>query len=134
MKKKKASSYVMTNCPCGSGHPLNECCGRYHAGAAAPDPEHLMRSRYSAYVLGLEAYLLDTWHASTRPQSLDLALDAALKWQGLTILSACQQGDQGRVEFIARYKVNGRADRLHEESRFVFENRRWYYLDGQLRG
>lgn len=91
-----------------------------------------MRSRYTAYVLGLEAYLLDTWHASTRPASLDLAVDAALKWQGLTIMTAWQKADQGGVEFVARYKVNGRAEKLHEASRFVLENDRWYYLDGLI--
>lgn len=91
-----------------------------------------MRSRYTAYVLGLEAYLLDTWHASTRPASLDLAVDAALKWQGLTITTAWQKADQGGVEFCARYKVNGRAEKLHEASRFVLENDRWYYLDGLI--
>lgn len=130
MKKKKTADSVASSCPCGSGRPLAECCGRYHAGEPVPDAERLMRSRYSAYVLGLEAYLLDTWHASTRPSSLDLASDTALKWSGLTVLSASQEGDQGRVAFVARYKVNGRAASMREDSRFVFENHRWYYLDG----
>lgn len=91
-----------------------------------------MRSRYSAYVLGLQAYLLDTWHASSRPASLDPDSDRGLKWQGLSVLSASQDGDQGQVEFVARYKCNGRAGRMHEISRFVQENQRWYYLDGQF--
>lgn len=78
-----------------------------------------MRSRYSAYVLGNEAYLLATWHPDTRPAVLDLADDAPVKWLGLDVL-ACQAGQpgdaQGTVRFVARYKVNGRAQRLCEHS------------------
>lgn len=71
--KKKMRSLAVAACPCGSGLLLSECCGRYHNGVAAPDAVSLMRSRYSAFALGLEAYLLATWHASTRPSVLDLA-------------------------------------------------------------
>lgn len=94
-----------------------------------------MRSRYSAYVRGEEAYLLATWHASTRPPSLDLAEDAATKWLGLEIKRTEAGGEQdqrGLVEFVARYKVGGRAHRLHEVSRFVREDGRWYYVDGDV--
>jgi SEC-C motif-containing protein len=87
-----------------------------------------MRSRYSAYVLGLIDYLLATWHASTAPGELELA---PLKWLGLELLHVQQSGDAGVVEFVARYKENGRAQRLHEISRFVREQGRWYYIDGQ---
>ncbi|MFM0874673.1 YchJ family metal-binding protein, partial [Klebsiella pneumoniae] len=48
------------SCPCGSGDPLDDCCGRYHQGHPAPTAEALMRSRYSAYGLGLVDYLRDT--------------------------------------------------------------------------
>lgn len=91
-----------------------------------------MRSRYSAYVLGLEDYLLASWHASTRPATLDLQGDAPAKWLGLAIKAASQQGDTGEVEFVARYKVGGRAYRLHERSRFVHEDGRWFYIDGDM--
>lgn len=120
-------------CPCGSGNNYAECCGRYHAGAAAPSAEALMRSRYSAYVLIKEPYLLDTWHGSTRPPVLDLAADSAARWLGLQIKRHEQTGpDSAVVEFVARYKVAGRAHRLHETSRFVRENGRWYYVDGEF--
>ena len=92
-----------------------------------------MRSRYTAYTLNHEDYLLATWHESTRPAQLDLGNDP-VKWIGLKILDReqGQPGDnEGRIEFIARYKLNGKAHRLHENSRFVFEQGRWYYLDGQ---
>lgn len=94
-----------------------------------------MRSRYASYVLGLETYLLATWHASTRPDGLDLAAGPATQWIGLDIKRR-QQVDENHatVEFVARYKVNGRAHRLHETSRFVREGGRWFYLDGEFPG
>lgn len=89
-----------------------------------------MRSRFSAYCLGNEAYLLKTWHASTRPASLDLDKHA-VKWVGLEIIDAPEvHGDSATVEFIARYKQNGRAGRLHENSRFRRDRSQWFYLDG----
>jgi SEC-C motif-containing protein len=120
------------NCPCGSGHALADCCGRYLAGGSLPaTAEALMRSRYSAYVLGDEAYLLATWHPDTRPASLDLDQEPPAKWLGLAVKRHEDEGD-GRavVEFVARYKIGGRAHRLHETSRFVLEQGRWWYLDG----
>ncbi len=97
---------------------------------AAPDAEALMRSRYSAYVLKLEAYLLDTWHPRTRPAVLDLAADGA-KWLGLEVKKHLIESDSSAtVEFVARYKINGRAYRLHEISHFVCEEGRWFYVDG----
>jgi SEC-C motif-containing protein len=90
-----------------------------------------MRSRYSAYVLKLEPYLLATWHPETRPDTLDLADDAA-KWLGLEIKRHVQEKDAATVEFVARYKVNGRAHRLHEISRFRRVDGCWLYLDGEF--
>ena len=92
-----------------------------------------MRSRYSAYVLGLEPYLLATWHASTRPSSLDLANDKGTRWLGLSVKRHEPTGpDRAIVEFVARYKIGCRAHRLHESSRFVHEDGRWYYVDGEF--
>ncbi len=93
-----------------------------------------MRSRYSAYVQGLEAYLLATWHADTRPPALDLAADQS-KWLGLAIRqSRMLDTTHATVEFVARYRVAGRGHRLHEISNFVFEGGCWYYVDGLVRG
>lgn len=90
-----------------------------------------MRSRYSAYVLGLEPYLLATWHRSTRPETLGLDADAPCKWLGLDIRRHGVSGENGAVvEFVARYRVAGRGHRLHEVSNFVLEAGRWYYVDG----
>ncbi len=87
-----------------------------------------MRSRYSAYVLGLIDYLLATWHPSTSPGELELA---PVKWLGLEVRHAALSGDAGVVEFVARLKDSGRAQRMHEISRFVREAGQWYYIDGQ---
>lgn len=92
-----------------------------------------MRSRYSAYTLKLEEYLLQTWHADTRPDALDLANDTSTKWLGLLVMrTEIQSETTATVEFTARFKVNGKAERLHEISRFVLIVGRWYYLDGNV--
>ena len=125
----------MSACPCGSGQAYAACCQPLHAGAAsAPTAEALMRSRYSAYVHRLESYLLATWHPSTRPSEIDLAADAS-KWLGLEVRRHDVQDDShATVEFVARYRIAGRGHRLHELSRFVREDGRWYYIDGDLLG
>jgi SEC-C motif-containing protein len=89
-----------------------------------------MRSRYTAFVTMNEPYLLTTWHASKRPQSVPL--DRATRWLGLKIVEAVATGAKtGEVEFIARCRVGGgSAARLHERSRFVREGGRWFYVDG----
>jgi len=93
-----------------------------------------MCSRYTAYTLLREEYLLSTWHPSTRPIALGLVNEAPTKWLGLEIKRhELNQTDRELVEFVARYKVNGRAHRLHEVSRFVYENGRWFYLDGDVK-
>jgi SEC-C motif-containing protein len=128
-----SSKNLAQPCPCGSGRAYLDCCQPIHANVNAPTPEALMRSRYSAYVLGQLRYLMDTWHASTAPGDLELP---PTKWLGLEVLNHSEQGDAGVVEFVARYKVNGRMETLHEISRFVREGTgdaaRWLYIDGQL--
>ncbi len=93
-----------------------------------------MRSRYSAYVMQNEPYLLATWHASTRPGSV--GLEAGTKWLGLTVKSVRDTGpDRAEVEFVARYRVGGgSAVRIHECSRFLRVEGRWLYVDGDQRG
>lgn len=131
-------------CPCGRASanpakpaktqplPFSACCGPYlneSAPVPAPDAEALMRSRYSAFVLQRGDYLLATWHASTRPATLDFAPGA--KWLGLDVRShRLLDADHAEVEFVARCREAGRATRLHERSRFVRESGRWFYVDG----
>ncbi len=121
-------------CPCGSGQPLNDCCGRCHQGSPAATAEALMRSRYSAYVLGLEDYLLATWHPDTRPAALNLHdQEPRPTWLGLQVRRFEQTGpDTALVEFVARYRVGGRAHRLLETSRFERLGGLWVYRDGEF--
>ena len=123
----------MSACYCGSGKSYEACCGRLHSGAEiAASAEALMRSRYSAYVLKLEDYLLATWHPDTRPAELDLDADDT-KWLGLDVKKHVRQDDtHATVEFVARYRIAGKGHRLHELSRFAKQDGRWYYRDGDL--
>lgn len=121
-------------CPCGTNKKYAECCGRFVDGNETPaTAETLMRSRYTAYTLLREDYLLSTWHPSTRPEQMSLADDASSKWLGLQVKRHEQINDtHAVVEFVARYKVGGRAQRMHEVSRFVREDGRWFYVDGDM--
>ncbi|SCK20844.1 YchJ family protein [Vogesella sp. LIG4] len=134
MSKSRQSTQA-AGCPCGQAFSYEHCCGRYHQGELPQTAEQLMRSRYSAYVLRNEPYLLATWASATRPPALELSADDGVKWLGLTVLGheAGQAGDDnGTVRFVARYKVGGRAFRLQENSRFVREDGAWRYLDGEV--
>ncbi|GAA1844594.1 YchJ family protein [Microbacterium koreense] len=117
-------------CPCGSGTSFAQCCGPMLAGASAPTPERLMRSRYTAFCLRDAAYLRDTWHPGTRPETLEL--DPGLAWMGLEIIDADADERRGVVEFRARWREGADAGVLHERSRFVHQGDRWWYLDGQV--
>jgi SEC-C motif domain protein len=122
----------LRRCPCGTGLPLAECCGRLHDGSAgAATAEQLMRSRYSAFALGDVAYLLATWHPATRPRALDL--DQDVRWTGLEVLATtggALLSAEGTVEFRAHYVGNGFSGAQHENSRFVRDGGQWRYLDG----
>jgi SEC-C motif-containing protein len=124
------------DCPCGSGLKYADCCEKFICGTQRPaTAEALMRSRYTAYVHENADYLLSTWHSSTRPASLSLQDMRPDKWLGLKVVNAVaglQPDSEGVVEFVARYKLNGKAYRLHEKSRFLQENGQWYYLEGEL--
>lgn len=92
-----------------------------------------MRSRYTAYVKGDASYLERTWHHTTRPARLQLDAGHISQWKSLTVLSTQAGGtddSEGSVEFVARYKINGRAGKLQENSRFVKQSGCWYYLAG----
>ncbi|MGN8078793.1 YchJ family protein [Variovorax sp. 22077] len=129
-------------CPCGRTDRRDKpiafslCCGRYlddFDRTPAPDAESLMRSRYSAFVLERGEYLLATWHESKRPASVEF--EPGVKWLGLDVRArSVLDADHAEVEFVARQRgPSGTATRLHERSRFVREDGRWYYVDGDLR-
>lgn len=126
------------DCPCGATDVkgrvkgLDACCGLYlnhFEQNPAPTAVDLMRSRYSAYVLENADYLLATWHASKRPSRV--SFDSGAKWLGLEVRDHAQVDDtHAEVEFVARQRTQGRAVRMHERSRFVREDGRWFYVDG----
>ena len=138
-----------STCPCG-GATYASCCEPYITGQAVPPTaETLMRSRYTAYTRRDEAYLRATWHPSTLPAGPLVDPDEKLQWLGLEVRSSLrlrqrqenvpEVADSDTVEFVARYKIAGRAHRLHELSRFVREPggeggdmARWFYLDGSF--
>ena len=134
----RATTAQDTACPCGRTHHgkavvYDQCCGRFidHWDLTpASDAEHLMRSRYTAFVRENVDYLLATWHASQRPAELDF--EPGAKWLGLQVKDfVVTAADRAEVEFVARFRVAGRAVRLHERSRFVREAGRWFYVDGE---
>ena len=138
-------------CICGNAVGYEKCCGRYlDHDEIAPTAEALMRSRYAAYTLQREDYLLDTWHISTRPVALQAVNEVPTKWLGLDVKKPVahlanaknlndpnniHDPNKATVEFVARFKIGGgRAERLHEISRFVREEGRWFYVDGKILG
>ena len=122
-------------CPCGLEKSYTECCGYYHSRKGIPPTaEILMRSRYCAFVLKKEKYLLQTWHKSKRPKTLDLNLQN-IKWMGLKILqieAGTEKDIAGKVEFIAEFKAGNKVSSLHEKSNFIKEASRWLYVDGEM--
>ncbi len=126
---------TLSSCPCGSTLALAECCGRYHAGAVPETAEALMRSRYSAYVLGLIDYLLATT-LPAQQAGLDRAAMAAWsaqsQWLGLTVEEHRPQGgtpERAQVTFVARWQDAGGEHAHRECSDFVRLNGRWYFID-----
>lgn len=121
------------SCPCGVSLSYANHCQKHHdigyAGLAAT-AEETMRSRYSAYVVEGEAYLLATWHKSTRPVAVNFE---GVEWHGLTVIETsggAGLNNEGTVEFTARFRRGDALLELHERSSFVREAGRWFYVDG----
>ncbi|MEZ4361701.1 MAG: YchJ family protein [Kofleriaceae bacterium] len=126
-------------CPCGTGETYGACCERWLAGAPAPTALALMRSRYTAYVVGAIDYLVETHDEASRAQ-VDVAATTAwsreTSWQGLEILDVVAGGEgdrEGVVEFIARGVTRGTPFAQRERSRFRRAEDRWTYVDGEAR-
>lgn len=124
-------------CPCQSGRSYTDCCGPLLEGVSrAETAEQLMRSRYSAFAIGNAQYLLNTLHPNQRQPDEFTHIKSGLQnieWTGLTIVdreSGEKDDIEGIVEFVAQYQLRGQPGRLHERSRFLFEQNQWFYLDG----
>lgn len=126
------------SCPCGSGLAYNACCAPFISGSQpAPTPGQLMRSRFTAYVNHNVDYLIATWHPDCGAEAWRNAIVDSFKnteWLGLTIVEeqTGHEPDEGFVEFIARFTdgENGEPQAMHERSRFLRRDQRWYYIDG----
>jgi len=134
-RMKRATALQSGTCPCGTAKRYSKCCGVWHAGAAAPDAEKLMRSRYVAYVMKIDDYVLATWHPSTRPSAIDSAAEnsGTPSFFRLDLKRHTVTGeDAAIVEFAAWFKLGGRAQSMREVSHFIHEQGRWWYVDGEV--
>ena len=126
---------MSARCPCGLAAGYDDCCGRLHRGEkAAATAELLMRSRYSAFAVGDAAYLLATWHPSTRPRRL--TLDPGRCWTGLEVLGRTGGGlldTTGTVHFRASSRGPHGSAVQEEDSRFAREDGAWCYVTGDVR-
>ncbi|RBW66546.1 hypothetical protein DS893_04275 [Vibrionales bacterium C3R12] len=128
---------MMSSCPCGTNKPYSSCCEiahKHHADVTTP--EQLMRSRYSAHVLGLVDYVVDTYHPSCNAQEQREGIADSIDsdWCKLEVISASMGKDEneGFVEFKAYLNEDGEQFCLSEKSRFLKENDLWYYIDGEF--
>lgn len=125
-------------CPCSSGKSYVDCCGTYISGKKNPDTaEQLMRSRYTAFHNNEIEYLRDTLHPSKQSEKADEQYKDGIentKWLKLIILNTENgqvEDTEGMVEFAAFYK-DSELGEIHESSKFVKENGRWFYLFGRF--
>lgn len=124
-----------TTCPCNANMLYSKCCQPYHTNIKLPTTaEQLMRSRYSAYVLKLTDYINNTWHKSTRPNIAALKNDQPIQWIKLVINKTwdSNNANEAFVDFDAFYEVNGKLERMHEVSRFIYSEQKWFYIDGKV--
>lgn len=123
-------------CPCGSAVEYSLCCHRYLSGEqVAPDPSHLMRSRYCAFVMKDADYLIRTWHPTCHAGNFRDEISAgfaATEWLGLTVFEhmVSEADNTGYVSFVARFHEHDKPGAIIERSRFLKENGQWYYIDG----
>ncbi len=130
-------SIVSQLCPCGSAVEYSLCCQPYLSGTqVAPDPSHLMRSRYTAFVLKQADYLINTWHPDCEAATFRADIESGFahtQWQGLTLFETApgKNENEGYVSFVARFNEQNKSGAIIERSRFLKENGRWYYVDGK---
>jgi len=117
------------DCFCGSPKTFSSCCQPFINKQTIPSTaEQLMRSRYTAFVIEDEAYLLASWHPEHRPKELNF--DPMTKWLGLKVISAKKDDSNvqaAQVKFVARYKIAGKAYRIEEDSYFIKQGPHWLY-------
>ncbi|QCU90123.1 YchJ family protein [Thiomicrorhabdus sediminis] len=123
-------------CPCTSDKRYQDCCRPFIEGGSYPEKaEQLMRSRFCAFVLKNESYLLKTWCTANRPDNIDF--DSSINWQKLVIngrKKGRRKDKEGWVTFIAHYQAGEQSGYLHEKSYFVRDSEQhWCYQDGEIK-
>jgi SEC-C motif-containing protein len=128
----------MKSCPCGSQKSYDECCGPLIAGTRkAETAEQLMRSRYSAYVEGAIPYLRETLHPDHRKdydEKSSREWSEKAEWHSLQILDTAAGGpedEEGEVEFVAAFSLQGTRQEHHERSTFARRGGTWYFVSGK---
>ena len=128
----------ISHCPCGSKKNYSICCEPIHNNhELAKTPELLMRSRYSAHVKRLTQYIIDTYHPSCNAQEFKDGIEESIEldWRKLKVIFSHLSNkidNEGFVSFKATYSENGQLHHLKEHSRFLKENGKWYYIDGDI--
>lgn len=118
----------MTLCPCHSQKPYTLCCQPYHEGKAAETALLLMRSRYSAFALGLVDYILATAFPKVHPSREDLAtFSSETQFKGLIISEFIENPPLAFVTFKAILFQKGHDISFTEKSEFEKVEGRWYY-------
>ncbi|SLM29797.1 conserved hypothetical protein [Desulfamplus magnetovallimortis] len=126
-------------CYCNSQKNYDECCLPYLSNTTNPQtPEQLMRSRYSAFCTENIKYLVDTHYPLKREEKEEEILEETIKntqWLGLKVLKKEKDKKESNIEYVefaAFYQANNKYGQLHEKSKFIYENDKWYYVDGVL--
>lgn len=125
----------MNTCSCGSKKDFEGCCGPIISTGIASSPETLMRSRYTAFVLGKIDHLERTNAPEIRPDFNRAEAErtyAEVEWFGLTVHRASENENTGKVEFSIRFRRNGRELTQYEISSFRREGGYWFYVGGQV--
>lgn len=125
-------------CPCTSKKTYAECCQPLLEGKQkAKTAEDLLRSRYSAFVVGNIDYIINTHHPKTRGEIDRKEVETwsrSSKWEGLEVLQkeAGEAKDQtGTIVFHAKYVAEGKNQDHYEKSFFEKEKGEWMFLDAQ---
>lgn len=127
-------------CPCRSGKLYAACCQKYHQGLVPENALALMRSRYSAYALGIANYLIETTHPESPYYVADkkqwlqqkLAFSKQVSFDGLEILETQPGEEESYVSFVAHFSKEGVDLTFSERSRFAKVGHVWKYLDGKI--
>ncbi|MGM0519763.1 MAG: YchJ family protein [Campylobacterota bacterium] len=128
-------------CPCGSLKKYKKCCKIYHDGTLPKDALTLMKSRYSAFATNNSKYIIKTTHKSNSDFTQDTkswkksieSFTLATEFRKLEIIDFIDDTNESYVTFKAVIFQNGIDSSFQEKSRFLKEDNRWLYIDGEIK-